>query len=129
MIAKRFLAGAGIFAMLVGPALSQTPARHLPPVTTVPPGAAALQGVRAPAPGAAPAAAPSAASSTARVNLNTASASQLDTLPQVGKARAAAIIAERSKRPFRDWADFSARMHGTSVNAGVEAKIRDRVTF
>ena len=30
---------------------------------------------------------------------------------------------------FKDWADFEKRMVGTSVNAGVMAKIKDHVTF
>jgi DNA uptake protein ComE-like DNA-binding protein len=64
-----------------------------------------------------------------KVNLNTASASELDALPSVGKARAKAIVDERAKSPFKDWADFDKRMQHTSVNRGVRAKIKDSVTF
>jgi hypothetical protein len=39
------------------------------------------------------------------------------------------ILDERSKGRFKDWADFDKRMTGTSVNAGVKAKIKDMVTF
>jgi competence protein ComEA len=64
-----------------------------------------------------------------KVNLNTASATELDALPSVGKARAKAIVDERAKSPFKDWADFDQRMQHTSVNRGVKAKIKDSVTF
>jgi predicted nucleic acid-binding OB-fold protein len=59
--------------------------------------------------------------------LNTASAAEIDALPEVGKARTKAIIDERAKGKFKDWADFDKRMSGTSVNAGVKAKIQDLV--
>lgn len=64
-----------------------------------------------------------------KVNLNTATASELDALPDIGKARTKAIMDERSKGKFKDWADFTKRMNGTSVNQGVQAKIRDQVIF
>ena len=35
------------------------------------------------------------------------------------------ILDERAKGKFKDWADFEKRMAGTSVNAGVMAKIKD----
>ena len=73
------------------------------------------------------------ASSTApagtKVNLNTATADQLDALPEVGKARTKEIMTERAKGNFKDWADFDARTAHTSVNKGVKAKIKDLVTF
>lgn len=37
----------------------------------------------------------------ARINVNEAGAEELVTLPGIGPSRAAAIIAEREKRPFR----------------------------
>lgn len=64
-----------------------------------------------------------------RVNLNTASASELDSLPQIGAARAQAILAERAKGRFRDWADFERRMAGTAVNQTALNAIKDRVRF
>ncbi len=57
------------------------------------------------------------------VNLNTASASDLDKLPQIGDKRAADIIA---KRPYKDWADFVAK---NVVPANAEAAIKDKVRF
>ena len=71
--------------------------------------------------------APTAAAVKAEpVNLNTASSADLDTLPQVGPARAKAIIEARTKSRFKDWPDFTARK---VVPTNVEAAIRNRVTF
>jgi competence protein ComEA len=76
----------------------------------------------APAPAAtAPATRPAAAATL--INLNTAPASDLDNLPQIGAARSAAIIA---KRPYKDWADFVAK---NVVPANAEAAIKDKVRF
>jgi DNA uptake protein ComE-like DNA-binding protein len=57
------------------------------------------------------------------INLNTASREELDGLPQIGAARAEAIIA---KRPYRDWNDFVAK---NVVPANAEAAIKDKVRF
>ena len=63
------------------------------------------------------------------VNVNTATAKELDSLPSVGAARSKSILAERAKGSFKDWPDFDKRMTGTNVNAGVKKKIKDLVTF
>jgi competence protein ComEA len=77
-----------------------------------------------------PAAAPAAAATQGqRVNLNTATAEQLDSLPQIGGARAQAILTERAKGRFRNWDDFVQRMQGTSVNQTAKDAIKDRVNF
>jgi DNA uptake protein ComE-like DNA-binding protein len=79
-----------------------------------------------PAAPAAPAAQPAqrpAANQSALVNLNTAPESELDKLPQIGEARAKAIIA---KRPYRDWNDFVAK---NVIPANAEAAIKDKVRF
>jgi competence protein ComEA len=74
--------------------------------------------------------APSGTAATAKkVNINTATAGELDSLPDIGKARSKAILDERAKGKFKDWSDFERRMAGTSVNEGVMAKIKDRATF
>lgn len=49
---------------------------------------------------AASAAAPAAAESHGKVDVNTASAAELAGLPGIGASKAAAIIAEREKKPF-----------------------------
>jgi competence protein ComEA len=78
----------------------------------------------APAAPAAPrAAAPAPAAQGTLVNLNTAGKDQLDSLPQIGDARAQAIIA---KRPYKDWNDFVAK---NVVPANAEAAIKDKVRF
>jgi competence protein ComEA len=74
-----------------------------------------------PAPAAQPAQRPAAQGTL--VNLNTATKEQLDGLPQIGDARAAAIIA---KRPYKDWNDFVAK---NVVPANAEAAIKDKVRF
>jgi DNA uptake protein ComE-like DNA-binding protein len=82
---------------------------------------------------ASPRAAKTAASSTVpagtKVNLNTATAAELDALPQIGAARTKLIMSERAKGNFKDWADFDTRMAHTSVNKGVRGKLKDLVTF
>jgi competence protein ComEA len=82
-------------------------------------------------PAAAPAAAtPSKASApaamTKKVNLNTATAADLDNLPQIGEARSKAIIEARAKGKFKNWDDFVARK---VVPSNAEAAIKDLVSF
>ncbi len=96
------------------PAQAPAPAAQRP-ATTAP-------AATAPAPAAAQPARPAAAQSQL-VNLNTASKDELDKLPQIGDARAAAIIA---KRPYKDWADFVAK---GVVPSNAEAAIKDKVRF
>jgi len=45
-------------------------------------------------------AAPAAVEEAGRVNVNSATAAELATLPGIGASKAAAIIAEREKKPF-----------------------------
>jgi competence protein ComEA len=62
---------------------------------------------------------------TGLINLNTATAAELDTLPGIGPATAAKIIASREERPFAAVDDLVARK---LVAASTLAKFRDRVT-
>jgi competence protein ComEA len=116
-----------IGALTAGGAFAQsktTPPTTTPPTTTpAPPPSTSTTKMANPAPMA------STTPSGAKVNLNTATAQQLDALPDVGKSRAKAIIAERSKGNFKDWADFDARTAHSSLNKGVKAKIKNLVTF
>jgi competence protein ComEA len=59
------------------------------------------------------------------INLNTASAADLDTLPGVGPATAAKIIASRQEKPFASVDDLVARKIVTPTTL---AKFRDLVT-
>lgn len=122
MHVTRIIAAAAALALSGTLVLAQTPVPAKPPAAT-PPAAA----VPAKPPVAAPVAAPAAVAK--KVNLNTATAAELDTLPDVGAARTKVIMDERAKGKYKDWADFEKRMAGTSVNAGVLAKIKDKVSF
>jgi DNA uptake protein ComE-like DNA-binding protein len=64
-----------------------------------------------------------------KIDLNTATVTELDSLPEIGAARTKVIMSERAKGKFKDWADFDTRMAHTSVNKGVRTKIKDHVTF
>lgn len=66
------------------------------------------------------------AAATTKVNLNTATAAELDRLPQIGPTRAQAIIAARNQEKFKNWDDFVARK---IVPASAEAAIKDLVGF
>ncbi|NDA47017.1 MAG: hypothetical protein EBY21_07025, partial [Alphaproteobacteria bacterium] len=61
-----------------------------------------------------------------KINLNTATAEELDKLPQIGGARSKAIIEARGKGKFKDWTDFTTRKVLPDT-AG--AAIKDLVTF
>jgi DNA uptake protein ComE-like DNA-binding protein len=101
------------------PRVQQTPAQAQPAAPAAQPARPAT-----PAPAAAPAAAPAQRTPQGQlVNLNTAPADELDKLPQIGAARAAAIIA---KRPYRDWDDFVAK---GVIPSNAEAAIKDKVRF
>ena len=76
----------------------------------------------APAAPAAKAATPAAK----KVNLNTATADELDGLPQIGPARAKAIMEARAKAKFKNWDDFVAR---NVVPGNAESAIKNLVSF
>jgi competence protein ComEA len=63
---------------------------------------------------------------TAKVNLNTASAADIDKLPKIGSAGSKSIIAARDKAKFKDWNDFVGRK---VVSADAAAAIKDLVSF
>lgn len=108
-------------APTAAPPFGTVPSTGAPATTPYTPSARPSYRPAAPAPASVP--------SGTKVNLNTASAAELDKLPKVGKARSKAILDERAKGPFRDWSDFDARMKHTSVNNGVKNSIKDMVSF
>jgi competence protein ComEA len=119
MSARRLLSVAALFALLSAPAFAQL--QKSQPSTTPAPAAT-------PARPAAPAATtPGATTPVAKkVNLNTATAAELDGLPQIGPARAKAIMDARTKEKFKNWDDFVKR---NVVPSNAEAAIKDLVSF
>ncbi|MGZ6314570.1 MAG: helix-hairpin-helix domain-containing protein [Candidatus Limnocylindrales bacterium] len=69
--------------------------------------------------------APPTGATSGLLNLNTATAEQLDALPGIGPATAAKILASRSERSFASVDDLVSRK---LVTASTLAKFRDKVT-
>lgn len=133
MTFARLLGGAAALALLASPVLAQTaqpttPARPAAPAPAAP--AKPATPAAAPAAPAKPAAAaPAAAAPQAqgqKVNLNTATAAELDGLPQIGDARSKAILEARAKGKFKDWNDFVSR---NVIPKNAEDAIKDKVRF
>jgi competence protein ComEA len=110
MSTRRILWVAALLSAISAPAFAQTPQPAKP----------AAPAVTAPAKPAAPAPVAS------KINLNTATATELDTLPQIGPARAKAIVDARAKGPFKNWDDFVARK---VVPSNAEKAIKDLISF
>src|SRR5215813_13116043 len=116
MFTRRVLVTSAMLALLSVPAFAQgtqpaQPAKPAPAVTA--PAKPATTGA-------------ATAPQVAKTNLNTATAAELDKLPQIGPARSKAIIDARGKAKFKDWNDFVARK---VVPAEAAAAIKDVVTF
>lgn len=127
MTMSRFLIPLVALAAMGGQAFAQT---ATPAPSTAKP-AAPVTAPAAPATQAAPAAKPAtpatpAAAQAKKININTATAAELDTLKGIGEARAKKIIEERGKAKFKDFADLVKR--GT-LPSNVEAEIKDKITF
>jgi len=84
--------------------------------------------VAAPAAPAAKPAVPAAAqpAQVRKININTATAAELDTLKGIGEARAKKIVEERGKAKFKDFADLVKR---NVLPSNVEADIKDKISF
>jgi competence protein ComEA len=84
----------------------------------------AAGGQAAAAPGSPPAAA-AAAEAAGKVDVNSASAAELASLPGIGDSKAAAIIAEREKKPFASVDDLE-RVRG--IGARTVEDLRSKVS-
>lgn len=102
------LALAGLLGLAILPAMAQAP-------TAAPAPAATMAAPMAKTPAAAMPTGPA-------VNVNTASAAQLDALPQIGAKRAASIIAHR---PYKTTDELVSKK---AVSQGIYNKIKARVT-
>jgi len=61
-----------------------------------------------------------------KVNINTASAAELEQLKGIGEARSKKIVEERGKAKFKNFDDLVKR---SVLPSNVEAEIKDHVTF
>ena len=113
MSTRRILRVAALLGAISTPVFAQTPQPPKPaaPAVTTP---------------AQPANPTTPAPVVSKINLNTATAAELDTLPQIGPARAKAIVEARVKGKFKNWDDFVARK---VVPSNAEAAIKDLVSF
>ena len=116
MFTRRVLVTSAMLALLSVPAFAQgtqpaQPAKPAPAVTA--PAKPATTGA-------------ATAPQVAKTNLNTATAAELDKLPQIGPVRSKAIIEARAKAKFKNWDDFMARK---VVPADAAAAIKDVVSF
>lgn len=75
--------------------------------------------------GALPGAAPSPGRLSGPLSLNSATAAQLDSLPEIGRARAAAIVRDRERRGPFPTVEALARVPG--INPALVARLRDRL--
>jgi competence protein ComEA len=113
MSTRRILWVAALLAAISAPVFAQTPQPAQP----------AAPAVTTPAKPANPA---TPAPVVNKINLNTATSTELDKLPQIGPARAKAIVEARAKDKFKNWDDFVARK---VVPSNAEAAIKDLVSF
>ena len=124
MTISRFLIPLAALALTAGQGFAQTatqpatPAKPTAPVTT--PAAPAAQPAKPVVPTA------TQPAQTKKININTATAAELDTLKGIGEARSKKIIEERAKTKFKDFADLVKR---NVLPANVEADIKDKITF
>uniref|UniRef100_A0A9E8A8T1 Helix-hairpin-helix domain-containing protein n=1 Tax=Bosea sp. NBC_00436 TaxID=2969620 RepID=A0A9E8A8T1_9HYPH len=129
MTMSRFLIPLVALAAMGGQAFAQTatpaPSAAKPAAPVTAPAAPAAQAAPAAKP-ATPAVATPAAAQAKKININTATAAELDTLKGIGEARSKKIIEERGKAKFKDFADLVKR--GT-LPSNVEAEIKDKITF
>jgi competence protein ComEA len=121
MTTSRILLALSALALAAGPALAQTATQPTTPARPAAPAAAPAAPARTTAP-----AATQPAAQIRKININTATAAELDTLKGIGEARAKKIIEERAKARFRNFDDLVQR---NVLPSNVEADIKDKITF
>ena len=135
MTKTRFLATVAAVMMVASPVLAQTaqpvtpstPTMPARPVVPAPAAPAAAQPAMPARPTTPAAAQPTATTPAARViNINTATAAELDTLKGIGPARAKKIVEERAKTRFRNFDDLVQR---NVLPSNVEADLRGKISF
>ncbi|HZT51404.1 MAG TPA: helix-hairpin-helix domain-containing protein [Stellaceae bacterium] len=112
---RRYLSIAAVGALLAGPALAQTSSPTVPgsrTPSTMP---------SAPSPSGASRGATTGATQGAPIDINSASAQELDALPGIGPARAQAIVANR---PYRSKDELAQRK---ILPQNVYNQIKDRI--
>jgi competence protein ComEA len=119
MSTRRVLFTALTLALLSAPAFAQD-TKPAPSTTPAP-------GARAPMTAPKPATTGAATAPVgAKINLNTATAAELDKLPKMSPAASKAIVEARAKAKFKNWDDFVARK---VVPADSAAALKDVVSF
>jgi len=119
MTKSRFLIGLAALAISAGSAFAQTATQ---PVTPAKPAAP----VAAPAAPAKPVVPAATQAQAKKININTATAAELDSLKGIGEARSKKIIEERAKAKFKNFDDLVKR---SVLPSNVEADIKDKITF
>lgn len=120
MTMSRFALGLAALALAVGPSFAQTTTQPAAPARPAAPAAAPAT------PAAKPGTPAATQTQTKKININTASAGELDTLKGIGEARAKKIIEERAKAKFKNFDDLVKR---NVLPSNVEADIKDHITF
>jgi competence protein ComEA len=119
MSTRRVLFTALTLVLLSAPAFAQD-AKPAPATTPAPGASAPMTAPKHSTTGAA------TAPVGAKINLNTATAAELDKLPKISPASSKAIMEARGKAKFKNWDDFVARK---VVPADSAAAIKDVVSF
>ena len=119
MLTRRVLFTAVTLALLSAPAFAQD-IKPAPSPTPAPGATAPMTAPKTSTTGTA------TAPVASKINLNTATAAELDKLPKISPASSKAIMEARAKAKFKNWDDFVARK---VVPADSATAIKDVVSF
>ena len=124
MTKSRFLIGLAALAISAGSSFAQTGTQPATPARPSAPATAPAAPAAQPAKPVTPAATQPA--QVKKININTATAAELDTLKGIGEARSKKIIEERAKAKFKNFDDLVKR---NVLPSNVESDIKDKITF